>query len=115
MNNSYLFFYELHSMILELSIPWYRRLSTGGSWVSVGCVCNTTAALPSSVAVLTPRKTSSITWILAAPAGYWLKIVHSWNLPSALSSKEPVDMPTNGGATTVGNYGSMPYHTHLSG
>ena len=46
------------------------------------------------MAVLTPRKTSSITWILAAPAGYWLKMVHSWNVPSALSSKEPVDMPT---------------------
>ena len=62
--------------------------------MSLGCVCNTTATLPSAVAVLTPRKTSSITWILAAPAGYWLKMVHSWNFPSALSSMEPVDMPT---------------------
>ena len=83
-------------MVVGLRIPWYCRLSTAGSRVSLGCVCITTAALPSSVAALTPMKTSSITWILATPAGCWLKIVHSWNLPSALSSKEPVDMPTNG-------------------
>ena len=58
-------------------VPWYCKLSTAGSLVSLGCVCNTTAILPSVVAVLTPMKTSSITWILAAPAGYWLKMVHS--------------------------------------
>ena len=75
------------------AVPWYCKLSTAGSLVSFGCVCNTTAILPSVVAVLTPMKTSSITWILAAPAGYWLKMVHSWNLPSALSSMEPVDIP----------------------
>ena len=75
------------------TVPWYCRLSTAGSRVSLGCVCNTIATLSSAVAVLTPRKTSSITWILAAPAGYWLKMVHSWNVPSALSSMEPVDMP----------------------
>lgn len=88
--------------------PEYDKLSTPG-YPCGAWILRSEALLLSPSATLTPNtaKFSAPLLSFAEPPGDWFSMVHSWIVPSARSSKEPVPSPPRGTADRIPDGGCL--------